>query len=148
VVEDVIDVIATDHAPHTREEKSRAYFAAPAGLPLVQHSLAMLLELHRQGVLSLPAIAEKAAHNPARLFGIVDRGFVREGYFADLAVVDLDATTSVTADSIRYKCGWSPLEGTRFHSGVFMTVVNGMPVYRDGMPAEQPRGRALEFRAR
>jgi dihydroorotase len=146
VVEDVIDVIATDHAPHTRDEKARDYFAAPAGLPLVQHSLAMLLELHRDGMLSLTAIADKAAHNPARLFGIVDRGFVREGYFADLAVVDLDAVTSVTPDSIRYKCGWSPLQGTRFHSSVFMTVVNGTPVYRDGMPAEQPRGRALEFR--
>src|SRR5690606_34774908 len=87
----VIDVIATDHAPHTLEEKARPYFEAPSGLPLVQHSLLMLLEQHRQGRLTLPTIVEKTAHNPARLFNIVDRGFVREGGFADLAIVDLDA---------------------------------------------------------
>ncbi|MBN1238945.1 MAG: dihydroorotase [Gammaproteobacteria bacterium] len=148
VVEDVIDVIATDHAPHTREEKANTYFAAPAGLPLVQHLLGMLLEMHRDGVLSLTTIVEKAAHNPARLFGIVDRGFVREGYFADLVVVDLDALTPVTEEQLRYKCGWSPLQGVSLHSAVFMTILNGVPVYRNGKPAEAPQGRALKFAGR
>ncbi|HEU4616590.1 MAG TPA: dihydroorotase [Gammaproteobacteria bacterium] len=148
VVEDRIDVIATDHAPHTLEEKSRKYFDAPAGLPLVQHSLGMLLELHRRGLLSLAAIAEKAAHNPARLFRIVDRGFVREGYFADLAIVDLEASTPVTRDRVLYKCGWSALEGEVLHSAVFMTVLNGVPVYREGRFAADVQGRALEFGAR
>ena len=146
IVEDAIDVIATDHAPHTAEEKARRYFEAPSGLPLVQHSLAMLLEQHRAGRFSLATIAEKAAHNPARLFGIVDRGFLREGYYADLAVVDLEASTTVTRESLLYRCGWSPLEGTTFHSSVFMTILNGEPVYRDGAAVPPARGRALEFR--
>lgn len=145
---DVIDVIATDHAPHTLEEKARPYFEAPSGLPLVQHSLPMLLELARQGLLSLPTIVEKTAHNPARLFGIVDRGFVREGSFADLAVVDLDGRTTVDRGSVRYKCGWSPLEGTTFHSAVTLTVLNGRVVYRDGEVLGAPAGRPLEFRPR
>jgi dihydroorotase len=144
---DVIDVIATDHAPHTRDEKAQKYFAAPSGLPLVQHSLQMLLELHRDGLLSLPAIVEKAAHNPARLFGIVERGFVREGFFADLVAVDLAADTAVTPQQVRYKCGWSPLEGTTLHSRIALTVVNGAVVCRDGVPVAGPRAaQALEFR--
>jgi dihydroorotase len=146
---DVIDVIATDHAPHTLEEKGRGYFEAPSGLPLVQHSLLMLLEQYRQGLFTLPKIVEKAAHNPATLFGIVDRGFVREGYFADFVAVDLDAGTHVDKAQVRYKCGWSPFEGTDFHASVFLTVLNGVPVYRGGRPVDGPRqARALEFRAR
>ena len=148
VAADVIDVIATDHAPHTLEEKSRPYFEAPSGLPLVQHSLLMLLEQHRDGLYSLEKIVEKAAHSPAVLFGIERRGFVREGYFADLVAVDLDGSTLVDADEIRYKCGWSPLEGTRFHSRVLMTMVNGVPVYRGGQPTGARAARALEFRSR
>jgi len=148
VMADVIDVIATDHAPHTLAEKARGYFEAPSGLPLVQHSLLMLLEQHREGLYSLEKIVEKAAHNPAVLFGIEKRGFVREGYFADLVAVDLDGSTLVDAAEIRYKCGWSPLEGTRFHSRVLLTVVNGVPVYRDGQPTGARTARALEFRAR
>jgi dihydroorotase len=148
VVADVIDVIATDHAPHTLEEKARSYFEAPSGLPLVQHSLLMLLEQHREGLYSLEKIVEKAAHNPAVLFGIEKRGFVREGYCADLVAVDLDGSTLVDLAEIRYKCGWSPLEGTRFHSRVLLTVVNGVPVYRDGRPTGARAARALEFRAR
>jgi len=147
VAADVIDVIATDHAPHTLEEKSRGYFEAPSGLPLVQHSLLMLLEQHRDGLYSLEKIVEKAAHNPAVRFGIEQRGFVREGYFADLVAVDLDGSTLVDKDEIRYKCGWSPLEGTRFHSRVLMTTVNGVPVYRGGQPTGARAARALEFRA-
>jgi dihydroorotase len=148
IVADVIDVIATDHAPHTLAEKARGYFEAPAGLPLVQHSLLMLLEQHRDGLYSLEKIVEKAAHNPALLFGIEERGFVREGYFADLVAVDLAATTRVDAAEIRYKCGWSPFEGTEFHSRVLLTVVNGIPVYADGVPTGARAARALEFRAR
>ena len=145
VVEDRIDVIATDHAPHTLEEKGRGYFEAPSGLPLVQHSLAMLLEQHRAGLFGLTTIVEKAAHNPARLFRIVDRGFIREGYYADLAVVDLGATSTVTTDSVLYRCGWSPLEGTTFHSAVQLTVLNGRIAYRNGVLSPERLGRPLEF---
>ena len=148
VVGDVIDVIATDHAPHTLEEKARGYFDAPSGLPLVQHSLLMLLEQHRDGLYSLEKIVEKAAHNPAQLFGIEGRGFVREGYFADLVAVDLQGTTRVNPAEVRYKCGWSPFEGTEFHSRVLLTVVNGVSVYADGRPTGARAARALQFRAR
>ena len=145
VVSDLIDVIATDHAPHTLQEKGRDYFHAPSGLPLVQHSLAMLLELRRQGHLSLEQIVEKAAHNPARLFGIVDRGFVREGSFADLAIVDLAAEQTVGTDEILYKCGWSPLQGVTLGSKVSMTILGGDIVFRNGRVADRPLGRELQF---
>jgi dihydroorotase len=148
VVDDRIDVIATDHAPHTLAEKARGYFEAPSGLPLVQHSLLMLLEQHLEGLYSLPKIVEKAAHNPATLFGIVDRGFVREGSYADLVAVDLKAPTRVDAQQVRYKCGWSPFEGTTFRSSVFLTVLNGAAVYRDGRPLGTRVSQALEFRPR
>jgi dihydroorotase len=149
VVDDRIDVIATDHAPHTLEEKGRSYFEAPSGLPLVQHCLPLLLEQHAQGLYTLPKIVEKAAHNPALLFGIADRGFIREGYFADLVAVDLSAKTRVDATQVRYKCGWSPFEGLSFRGAVALTVLNGVAVYRDGQPVEGPRqARALEFRPR
>ncbi len=141
----VIDVIATDHAPHTLEEKARTYFQAPSGLPLVQHSLLMLLDQHHAGVFSLETIVEKAAHNPAILFGIVERGFVREGYFADLVAVDLDGTTSVTADQVRYKCGWSPLEGVTLRGKVLTTIVNGAVVYRNGEPVGERAAQPLKF---
>ena len=146
VVSDRIDVIATDHAPHTLEEKARSYFEAPSGLPLVQHSLLMLLDQHAQGLFTLPKIVEKAAHNPAVLFGIAERGFIREGYFADLVAVDLQAVTRVDAAQVRYKCGWSPFEGTEFRGSVALTLVNGVPVYRDGQPVAGARAaRPLEF---
>jgi dihydroorotase len=145
VAGDLIDVLATDHAPHTLEEKERAYFEAPSGLPLVQHFLPMLLELRRAGHLSLEQIVEKAAHNPARLFGIVGRGFIREGCFADLVVVDLDAEVPVTRESLLYKCGWSPLEGEVLHSQVLLTILGGAIVFRDGRVSAEPRGQALQF---
>lgn len=149
VLDDRIDVIATDHAPHTLEEKARGYFEAPSGLPLVQHSLLMLLDQHADGLYSLPKIVEKAAHNPAVLFGIEERGFIREGYFADLVAVDLGGATRVDAAQIRYKCGWSPFLGTEFRGSVSLTLLNGVPVYRDGRPVDGPRAaRALTFRAR
>ena len=145
VAADVIDVLATDHAPHTLEEKARDYFHAPSGLPLVQHFLPMMLELVRGGHMRLEQVADKAAHSPARLFGIVDRGFVREGYYADLAIVDLRAAQRVTAAEVLYKCGWSPLEGETLHSAVMMTVLSGEVVFRDGSVAAGARGRALQF---
>jgi dihydroorotase len=149
VVSDRIDVIATDHAPHTLEEKARSYFEAPSGLPLVQHSLLMLLEQHAQGIFTLPKIVEKAAHNPAVLFGIAERGFVREGYYADLVAVDLNAVTRVDAAQVRYKCGWSPFLGSEFRGRVALTILNGVAVCRDGEPLPVPRAaRALEFRRR
>ncbi|MFL2546394.1 MAG: dihydroorotase [Candidatus Rariloculaceae bacterium] len=145
VQEDRIDVIATDHAPHTLEEKNQPYFVAPAGLPLVQHSLQMLLQQYREGLFSLEQIVTKSAHNPARLFGVVDRGFLREGYFADLAIVDLNQRSDVTAESLRYLCGWSPLEGETLDSAVTTTILNGQMVFRDGEVLEEPQGRPLEF---
>jgi dihydroorotase len=149
VVSDRIDVIATDHAPHTLEEKARSYFEAPSGLPLVQHSLLMLLEQHAQGLFTLPKIVEKAAHNPAVLFGIAERGFIREGYYADLVAVDLNAVTRVDAAQVRYKCGWSPFLGSEFRGRVALTILNGVVVCRDGEPLPVPRAaRALEFRRR
>jgi len=149
VIADRIDVIATDHAPHTLAEKARNYFEAPSGLPLVQHSLLMLLDQHAQGLFTLPKIVEKAAHNPARLFGIAERGFVREGYYADLVAVDLAATTLVDKNQVLYKCGWSPFEGTEFRARVALTVLNGVPVFRDGQHIGGPRvAKALVFRAR
>lgn len=145
VVDDVIDVIATDHAPHTAAEKARPYFEAPAGLPLVQHMLPALMELNARGVFTLEQIVEKAAHNPARLFGVSERGFIREGYFADLVVVDPDGTTTVTPDQVRYRCGWSPFEGETFSAEIVLTICNGNVVFRDGEVRGGPQGRELEF---
>lgn len=148
VRDDAIDVIATDHAPHTLEEKGRGYFDAPSGLPLVQHSLLMLLDQYHDGLLTLEKIVEKAAHNPAVLFQIVDRGFVREGYFADLVAVDLEGRTRVDRDQVRYKCGWSPLEGVDLRASVALTVLNGSVVYRDGSASAKRAAQALTFRRR
>ena len=147
VQQDLIDVIATDHAPHTRQEKEQTYFKAPAGLPLIQHSLQMLLEQYHGGVFTLEEIVTKVAHNPARLFRVVDRGFLREGYYADLVVVDLSRPYDVTPETLQYKCGWSPLEGVTFSSSIVATVVNGAVVFKDGVILDEPRGRALEFLA-
>lgn len=127
-----IDIIATDHAPHTIGEKSRGYFNAPSGGPLIQHSLVMMLELCHRGIFTPELIVEKMCHNPALLFNIRERGFIREGYKADLVLVNPDAPWTVTKDNILYKCGWSPLEGTTFSSRIVTTIVNGIPVYLDG----------------
>jgi len=147
VVSDIVDVIATDHAPHTAAEKARSYFDAPAGLPLVQHMLPALLELHVRGVFSLEKIVEKTAHNPATLFGVRERGFIREGYFADLVAVDLNGKTQVTPEQILYRCGWSPCEGETFNAEIALTMCNGNVVFRDGELCGPPRGRELEFDA-
>ncbi len=124
-----IDIIATDHAPHTLAEKQQPYLQAPAGLPLVQHALLMLLELYHRQQLTLPQIARKTAHNPAIRYNIQQRGFIREGYYADLVLVDLQQTSTVTLQSIRYKCGWSPLAGQQFHAAIASTFVNGHQVF-------------------
>jgi dihydroorotase len=140
-----IDVIATDHAPHTLEEKTNTYFKAPSGGPLVQHSLVAMIELHRQGKITLEKIAEKMSHNPALLFQIDKRGFIREGYYADLAVVDFNAPWIVGEGNIIAKCGWSPLKGTKFACSVSHTFVSGRLAYENGRFDEAEMGRRLLF---
>ncbi len=140
-----LDVIGTDHAPHTLEEKGRDYFSAPAGLPLVQHALPMLLELVHDGHLGLELAVEKFAHAPARVFGVVERGYLREGYFADLVLVDLDRANQVRREDVLYKCGWSPIEGQRLRSCVVATFVNGRKVYDEGRFLGEPAGQRLQF---
>ncbi|WP_324719858.1 dihydroorotase [Salinimicrobium sp. HB62] len=131
LIEDKIDVIATDHAPHTREEKKNVYTKAPSGGPLVQHALPAMLQMHHQGKISLEKIVEKMCHNPAILFDIEKRGFIREGYKADIVLVDLNAPWAVQPGNTLYKCGWSPFEGTTFKSRVTHTFVNGNLVYKN-----------------
>lgn len=142
---DLIDIIATDHAPHTMEEKSNPYFKSPSGAPMVQHSLAVMLELWHKKIFSLEKIVEKMCHNPAILFSISKRGFIREGYKADLVLIDPDHTWAVTGKNIIYKCGWSPLEGVSLRSKVVKTFVNGNLIYNYGEINEDYRGQRLEF---
>ncbi len=145
LLDDRIDVIATDHAPHTWEEKQNVYTKCPSGAPLVQHSLVVMLENYKNGKISLERIVEKMAHNPAILFRIEKRGFIREGYKADLVLVDLNENWTVEKQNILYKCGWSPLEGTEFHSKVTHTFVNGNLVYENGTINEEKFGERLFF---
>jgi len=145
LLENNIDVIATDHAPHTLEEKKNTYFNAPSGGPLIQHSLTAMLEFYHRKQVELPWIAQKMAHNPAILFEIEKRGFIREGYFADLALVDLDNSWTVEKGNIVAKCGWSPFEGTTFRSKVTHTVVSGHLAYKNGLFHETQMGKRLLF---
>lgn len=145
VLNDRIDVIATDHAPHTLEEKERVYFRAPSGGPMVQHSLAAMIELSKEGVLPLEKVAEKMCHNPAVLFGVHQRGYIRKGYFADLVLVDLNDSTEVKKENILYKCGWSPMEGIQFHSQIKKTFVNGHLAFSEGRFDESKKGERLLF---
>lgn len=131
LLDDRIDVIATDHAPHTLEEKQNIYTKAPSGGPLVQHALLAMLEMHHNGKITLEKLVEKMCHNPAILFQIEKRGFIKEGYFADLVMVDLNQPWTVNKDNILYKCGWSPFEGTTFKSRVTHTFLNGTLVYKN-----------------
>jgi len=126
-----IDVIATDHAPHTVEEKNNVYTKAPSGGPLVQHALVAMLEAHHQGKISIEKLVEKMCHNPAILFQVEKRGYIKEGYFADLVIVDLNNPWTVKKENILYKCGWSPFEGTSFKSRITHTFVNGSLVYKN-----------------
>jgi len=141
----IIDIIATDHAPHTLAEKENSYFKAPSGGPLIQHSLVAMLELWHRKIFSLEKIVEKMCHNPAILFNIRNRGFIREGYQADLCLVDPASPWSVSKDNILYKCGWSPFEGVTFQSKVVKTIVNGIIVYDNGVINEEYRGQRLMF---
>jgi len=140
-----IDVVATDHAPHMLGDKMGSYFQAPSGLPLVQHALPMMLELCRDEYLSLDMLVEKTSHAPARLFNIEERGYLREGYWADLVLVDYDKPFRVERDDVLYKCGWSPLEGMRLRSSVIATFVNGQLAYHHGKVEDQVRGARLSF---
>ncbi len=144
VLDNKIDVIATDHAPHTLEEKNNTYFNAPSGGPLVQHALLAMLEKVEEGKISIERVVEKMAHSPAILFNIVDRGYVREGYFADLVIVDSNKT-EVTKESLLYKCGWSPFEGFTFSNSIHSTFVNGQMVYSEGKIIEGQTGSRLLF---
>lgn len=140
-----IDVIATDHAPHTWEEKQQGYWKSPAGLPLVQHPMLMLFDLAKQGEFSLELIAQKTAHSVADIFQIADRGYIREGYWADLAIVDLHKTYNVNKGNILYHCGWSPLEGHDFSARIEKTFVSGQLVYSEGKIIEGNLGKRLLF---
>ncbi len=146
VIDDVIDVIATDHAPHTIEEKSNKYFNAPSGGPLVQHALTALLDLHHQGVYSLENIVRKTSHAVADCFGIEERGYLREGYFADMVLVDLNKGWKVSKENILYKCGWSPFEGHTFTSSIEKTFISGHLAYDQGVFNEDKKGRRLTFK--
>lgn len=143
-----LDVIATDHAPHTLAEKENNYFKAPSGGPLVQHSVVAMLEFVHQGKITLPFIVQKMCHNPAVLFRIEDRGFIREGYFADLAMVDLNQPWTVSKDNILAKCGWSPFEGTEFHSKIDRVWVSGHPAWAQGQLNEAENGLRVTFNRR
>ncbi|MDA9215666.1 dihydroorotase [Flavobacteriaceae bacterium] len=140
-----IDVIATDHAPHTLEEKNNVYTKSPSGGPLVQHALEALFEMHRKGYITVEKLVEKVAHNPAILFEIKDRGYIREGYKADLVLINPNAPWTVTKENIAYKCGWSPFEGTTFRARVTHTFVNGHLAYENGKIAKATKGERLTF---
>jgi len=145
LLDDTIDVIATDHAPHTLEEKSEKYLKAPSGGPLVQHAVVAMFEAYHQGKISIEKIVEKMCHNPAKIFKIEKRGFIKEGFYADLAIVDVAKPWSVKKENILYKCGWSPLEGTNFKSRVVYTLVNGQIVNQNGQIKEIKAGKRLLF---
>jgi dihydroorotase len=143
LLDDRIDIVTTDHAPHTLDEKQKPYFQSMSGAPIIQHSLNIMLEFYKQGLISLEKITEKMCHNPAILYSIEKRGFIREGYFADLTIVDLHSSWTVDKNNLLSKCGWSPLEGTTFQTKVTHTFVNGNLVYNNGQFDETKRGQAL-----
>lgn len=145
LLDDRLDIIATDHAPHTWEEKSLDFGQAPAGLPLVQHSLLLMLHYVKQNKISIEKVVEKMAHAPAKCFQIEKRGFIREGYYADLVLVDLNENYTVTKSNILYKCQWSPLEGFTFPASIKYTFVNGHIVYENGKVNDQIKGQRLSF---
>jgi dihydroorotase len=145
LLDDRIDVIASDHAPHTKKEKSQSYFKAPSGGPLVQHALPAMLEFYHQEKVSLAWVVQKMCHAPAECFQLQDRGYIREGYYADLVAIDLDSPWKVAKDNILYHCGWSPFEGQVFRSQVCKTFVNGNLVYDQGKIDDSHRGMRLKF---
>ena len=145
VREDRIDVIATDHAPHLLSEKEGPYQEVAAGLPITQHALPMLLELVHRGVFDLPQVVHKTAHAPAQCYAVRDRGFLREGYFADLVLADLSATIQVAPEEVLHQCGWSAFEGQILHARIDTTMVSGRIAYRNGQPTPSPAGMRLDF---
>jgi dihydroorotase len=145
LLDDRLDIIATDHAPHTMEEKFGGYTESHAGLPLVQHSLLLMLHYHKQGKISLEKLVQKMSHSVATCFQIKERGFIREGYFADLVMVDLNKSTTISKENILYKCGWSPLEGFTSPASISTTFVNGYPVYENNKVDASYRGMRLTF---
>lgn len=145
LLDDRLDVIATDHAPHTREEKNEPYEKAHAGLPLVQHSLLLMLHYYKLGKISLEKIAEKMSHAAADCFQVKERGYIREGYFADLVLVDMNNSVNVSPQNILYKCGWSPLEGFSFPASITHTFINGHLAYENGKFDESQKGQRLIF---
>ena len=145
LLDDRLDVIASDHAPHTIEEKNEPYEKAYAGLPLVQHSILLMLQYVKQGKITIEKMVEKMSHAVATCFEIKDRGFIREGYYADLVIVDLNETTTVSPSNILYKCGWSPLEGETFPASITHTFINGNLVYGNGIWNESTKGLRLKF---
>ncbi len=145
LLDDRLDVIATDHAPHTLAEKQQVYTKAPSGGPLVQHALLVMFEAVKKSKISLVKLVEKMCHNPAILFRIEKRGFIKKGYFADLVLVDVNENQVVTKENILYKCGWSPFEGTKFHSTITHTFVNGNLMYNQGVFNDNIKGKRLVF---
>ncbi|CAL2081830.1 dihydroorotase [Tenacibaculum sp. 190524A05c] len=145
LLDDRIDVIATDHAPHTLEEKANVYTKAPSGGPLVQHAVIALFEKVKEGVISVEKVVEKMSHNPAKLFQVSKRGFIKEGYFADIVLVDPSSSWEVAKDNVLYKCGWSPFEGEEFSSKITHTFVNGVLMYDNGTFNEEVKGKRLLF---
>ncbi len=145
LLDDRIDVIATDHAPHTKEEKEQVYTKAPSGGPLVQHALPAMLKMYREEKISLEKVVEKMCHNPAKIFKIEKRGFIKKGFFADLVLVDIAEPWTVTKGNILYKCGWSPFEGTTFFSKITHTFVNGNLIYDNGKFKGTIKGKRLQF---
>ena len=145
LLDDRIDVLATDHAPHTLEEKSNIYTKAPSGGPLVQHAVTAILEKVKEGVISIEKAVEKMSHNPAKLFQIEKRGFIKEGYFADLVLIDANKPQTISKDNILYKCGWSPFEGTTFSSTITHTFVNGNLMYNNGVFNNEIKGKRITF---
>jgi dihydroorotase len=145
LLDDRLDIIATDHAPHTWDEKQQSYWQAPSGLPLVQHPLLMMLDFVKQGKLSIETVVRKMSHAPAECFQIDRRGYVREGYWADLILVDTNTSTRVCKENILYQCGWSPVEGHTFGSSVTHTIVSGQLVYQNGNFLTDRAGERLAF---
>jgi dihydroorotase len=145
LLDDRIDIVATDHAPHTIEEKNNTYLTAPSGGPLVQHSLVGMMQKYEQGLISLEQIVQKMCHNPAILFDITDRGYLREGYYADITVVAPNSKWMVSKENIAYKCGWSPFEGVEFSNRVTHTFVNGHLGYQNGEFSKQRNAKRLQF---
>ena len=145
LLDDRIDIIATDHAPHTIEEKNNVYTKAPSGGPLVQHALNAIMEKVKDGTISIEKAVEKMCHNPAKIFKIEKRGFIKEGYFADIVLVNQSQSNTVTKENIFYKCGWSPFEGTTFSNTVTHTFVNGNLIYNNGVFNDEIKGERLLF---